>query len=701
MGGRLNSTNVFPSRRFPGILAVTVMLLGVAALYHPWLVWSGDHTLFGFDYFQLHTHRLRYAREALFGPHPYLPAWYSRELLGTPFWSNMQNFPFIPTRLLLLLVDPQSAYALAVNLAAALSALFTYLYCRRIGLMPLSAASAGWTFAASGFFASRVMAGHLPLLEAYPALPLVLWLVEKATQEPSQNRGFNHRLLALSFACSCIVMAGHPQLPAYALATAVLYLFYRTRGSQCLKPLCAIILGVGSASFVLWPMFQLVRRSTRLLPLDAAQNDIAFPYGRLATYFLPWKDGFPDPFGPTPVIANYPNNAYFWDTVCYVGWLPLLALIFLILRGKLRDRPLPFFIVLGGLALIFALPFTQPIRSLIPGTILRSPSRQIYLATFALALTLGCALESWLHSPLLQRRMLTMGVAVVALTVHVFDLGLHDLHFIRAVPAAGFGSHNARETWRTQTGEGRIAIDYAIMSPLNREIDDVGFFDSIILARPYRALLDLTGAPPTLNIQKLNGSQLPPRALATTATKLVVTSAQRDDLPRVGGTDPVRIYVVPDPVPRASFVPFSQATFLTETKIHERLRDPQVDLAASIMLPPGADKPASPRLTLLDLDSPVAYERPSSDRIVLKVGTSQPGFLRVIESFDPGWHATVDGAPASVLPADDFAIAVRVEAGNHEVRLQYVTPGAATGVAISAVCLLLLLVLRSCRDRKA
>jgi len=310
------TTGWLDSPRVRDLLAVGVMLLAVAALYRPWLILGGTQTLFGFDYLQLHAYRLRYAGEALFGPHASLPAWYSRELLGAPFWSNMQSFPFIPTRLLLLLVDPQRAYALGVNLAAGLAALFTYLYCRRIGLAPLPAASSGWTFAASGFFASRTMAGHLPLLEAYPALPLLLWLIEITLHEPSSSCRFNLRLLALSIACSCIVMAGHPQLPAYALVTAVLYLFYRARNSRVLKPLGAIILGIGSAGFVLWPMFQLVRRSTRLLPLDAPQNDISFPYGRLATYLFPWKDGFPDPFGTSVPFTGYPTHAYFWDTVC-------------------------------------------------------------------------------------------------------------------------------------------------------------------------------------------------------------------------------------------------------------------------------------------------------------------------------------------------------------------------------------------------
>ncbi len=665
------------------------MLIGLAALYRPWLVTDSTQTLFGFDYLQLHARRLDYARDALLNAHPHLPAWYSRELMGSPFWSNMQSFPFLPTRFPLLLLDPLQAYALGVNLAAGLAALFTYLYCRRIGLTRLAAASSGWTFAASGFFASRVMAGHLPLLEAYPALPLLLWLIEIVIQQPPEKRPFSFHLLALSVACTCIVMAGHPQLPAYALTAAVLYLFYRARNTQSPKAFVAIIIGIGLAGFILWPMFQLVHRSTRFLPLDPPQNDISFPYGRLTALLFPWKDGFPDPFGSALSLASHSSNACFWETVCYVGWLPLLALVFLMLRGNWRDRPWPFFVALGSMALILALPIASPLRSFVPGTILRSPSRQLYLTTFALALVLGWALDCWTRTFLARGRILMLGIGTIALAAHVFDLGWHDMRFIRTLPAAGFHPISAYDSLPGRIGDGRIAMDYEIMSTLNRQIDDVGFFDSIMLARPYRAVLDLSDMSPTSNIQSLNGAQMSVRALAATATKLVVTFAQRDDLPHVRDDGPVHIYTVPSPAPRASFLPFSRALFLDEDEIRQRLAKPDVNLAQLIMLPP----PGQLGPIVASLAPSVIYERPSTDVIMVKVQTDQAGFLRVIESFDPGWHAHVDGVTARVLPADDFALAVRLEPGVHEVRLEYRTPGAVTGAAISLASFVLLVML--------
>jgi len=153
------------SRRFRNLLAVSLMLIAVATLYRPWLVLGGNRTLFGFDYLQLHTHRIRYAREALFGPHPCLPAWYSRELLGRRSGPTCR-VSFIPNRLLLLL-SIHCRRTRWRKSGRSVGRVVHVFYCRRIGLAPLPAASSGWTFAASGFFVSRIMGATCPL-EAYP-----------------------------------------------------------------------------------------------------------------------------------------------------------------------------------------------------------------------------------------------------------------------------------------------------------------------------------------------------------------------------------------------------------------------------------------------------------------------------------------------------------------------------------------------------
>ncbi len=57
--------------------------------------------------------------------------------------------------------------------------------------------------------------------------------------------------------------------------------------------------------------------------------------------------------------------------------------------------------------------------------------------------------------------------------------------------------------------------------------------------------------------------------------------------------------------------------------------------------------------------------------VTVDVDANAPSIVVVRTSYDEGWTATVDGRPASVLPADGFLQGVAVEAGTHEVRLTY------------------------------
>jgi uncharacterized membrane protein YfhO len=80
-----------------------------------------------------------------------------------------------------------------------------------------------------------------------------------------------------------------------------------------------------------------------------------------------------------------------------------------------------------------------------------------------------------------------------------------------------------------------------------------------------------------------------------------------------------------------------------------------------------------------------------------------PGYLRVLESWDPGWHASLDGQAVRAVPGNDVFLSVAVPAGRHMVTFEYATPGLGLGVLaslISAVLLALLLALCS-RSRAA
>ena len=626
-----------------------VLLLLVAGVYRPLRNTNGDWGLAGIDFHQLHERRIAFAQEQI-REHGRVPGWNPREFLGAPFRANIQSFPFIPTRLVLLGLPSPSVHGAAVMVAALLAAGFTYAFAASVGLGAFAAAVAAFTFAISGFFVSRVYVGHLPLLEAYPALPLLLWLIERTGRADAQQ--VRWRLGALGASCGLIALAGHPQVPIYALGAAAVYAAARSPAPLRWRTLAAMALGVGMAGFSLVPMLGLIARSTRVLPLDRAPNDLALPWGRLLALVLPFRDGAPSLPGAehVPPFSGYPTHAYFWDCVNYIGILPLIAVLALVVVAVLRRAvppPASLLAAISGAALLLALPPGGYLNDLVAATILRSPARLMYVTTFGLAMAAGALVHVLLRSRA-PRGMTRLAVAVAALA-HGYDMWSHARHFLHP-PLAQVELRADLDQWiRRSVGDGRVAIDSNALLAINRRIDDVGFFDSIILARPYQAMLQLDGQPSTTNIQDIDGSRMQQATLARLAARLVVTFRRRPDLRLVTATHGLGIYEVAGAAPRVAWV-----------------------------------EPAAGSLS---------YSRPSSDLVRVQASSDEGGRARILEAFDPGWSATVDGLQAPVAPDGGFAMSIAVPPGRHEIEMTYSTPGALAGAATSMISALALLLL--------
>jgi hypothetical protein len=190
----------------------------------------------------------------------------------------------------------------------------------------------------------------------------------------------------------------------------------------------------------------------------------------------------------------------------------------------------------------------------------------------------------------------------------------------------------------------------------------------------------LAGKPPDTNEQVFDASALPPHALEALGVRFVIGAGQSDEQ---------HLYRVPHPAPRVQFFPAARAEFEPQSQI------PEIFAAGSwarLLLEPSA-KPYIPAGAAANVSQNLDYSRPAPGEIRIRTSNSQPGFVYVLESFDPGWTARVDDAPATVLPANGFAMAVPVPPGAHAVRLIYETPGRVTGILLSLASLVLLAVL--------
>jgi uncharacterized membrane protein YfhO len=77
--------------------------------------------------------------------------------------------------------------------------------------------------------------------------------------------------------------------------------------------------------------------------------------------------------------------------------------------------------------------------------------------------------------------------------------------------------------------------------------------------------------------------------------------------------------------------------------------------------------------------------RYSSNQVTINAALPQPGYLVLAQTFYPGWQARVDGLPSQVFRANHAFCAIHLEAGEHQVELEYRPPSFYVGLAVSGL----------------
>jgi hypothetical protein len=133
---------------------------------------------------------------------------------------------------------------------------------------------------------------------------------------------------------------------------------------------------------------------------------------------------------------------------------------------------------------------------------------------------------------------------------------------------------------------------------------------------------------------------------------------------------------VPEPRPRAYAV--EGVRVASGRAAYSLLTDGSFDPGSSVVLSEGAERAAAP-----GFDSRVRVLEDRPDRILVEARLSRPGELVVLEGFDRGWRARVDGREARLRTANTVFLSVPLEAGEHRVELAYRPTSAAVGLLAS------------------
>src|SRR5262249_30647500 len=144
---------------------------------------------------------------------------------------------------------------------------------------------------------------------------------------------------------------------------------------------------------------------------------------------------------------------------------------------------------------------------------------------------------------------------------------------------------------------------------------------------------------------------------------------------------PIHLYAVPAPLPRTYAV--SGARVVPAAERLAALLDPAFDPRREVVLETGEAATAEGTAG----ESRIVEARP--DGVVLEATLARDGYVVLLDSYDPGWRASLDGRPAPVLRANVAFRALRVPAGRHRIEYVYRPRAVMAGLLISAAALVL------------
>jgi membrane protein YfhO len=143
---------------------------------------------------------------------------------------------------------------------------------------------------------------------------------------------------------------------------------------------------------------------------------------------------------------------------------------------------------------------------------------------------------------------------------------------------------------------------------------------------------------------------------------------------------PILVFRVPAALPRTYAV--SGARIADGLQAYRTLADPSFDPSREVILAEGHEERAAARAgatRILEL---------RHDRVRIAADLERPGYVVLVDTYDPGWKATVDGQGAPVLRANTAFRAVPVAAGRHLVEMVYRPLSVIVGAALSAAAAL-------------
>lgn len=248
-----------------------------------------------------------------------IPLWNPYNFSGSPLLANVQSAVFYPLTLFYFFLPQVAAWSLLVFLQPFLSSIFTYLFCRKIGMNAFSAVFSSVSFSFSLFLS--VFLEYNTVGQVVLWLPLALFFFERFLEKERPLDG-----AAMALSCSLLFFAGHLQIAGLCLVFIVVYGILRILSEKkdiwkLVRFFIVIVLGVGIAGVQLLPTLELLSLSARTAhERSFLINQLLLQPYQLVMFFAP------DIYG-NPAYRNYILDASYPTKAVFIGVIPLFFVL--------------------------------------------------------------------------------------------------------------------------------------------------------------------------------------------------------------------------------------------------------------------------------------------------------------------------------------------------------------------------------------
>jgi hypothetical protein len=152
----------------------------------------------------------------------------------------------------------------------------------------------------------------------------------------------------------------------------------------------------------------------------------------------------------------------------------------------------------------------------------------------------------------------------------------------------------------------------------------------------------------------------------------------------------VRVAQNPHAYPRAFLTPAIRAVRTSARALQVMQEDTGFDPARTGLIEGALPDGVSGEAQAIEDPGAVAIEHYTADDIAIRVRTPAQRLLVLTDVYAPGWQASVDGRPATILPTDLAFRGVVVDTGEHEVRFFYAPARFTQGAILAGAAVFLL-----------